>query len=171
MGEGETTRLDFMRIQIICGILGFLLLSSLVVAENKTYAPLPDKVVSAKTVFFVNDSATARFGDDLYQQIKAWNRWQVVTDRSKADLVLVLSASDTVPVVISSASVTGSGQTVYGSGVAAHGNMETQHWHLYVMDAKTGENLWRADASMGGKLWRSWGSIAKSLLADIQKRL
>jgi hypothetical protein len=49
--------------------------------------------------------------------------------------------------------------------------METQHWHLYVMDAKTGENLWRADSSMGGKLWRSWGSIAKSLLSDIEKRI
>jgi glucose dehydrogenase len=44
--------------------------------------------------------------------------------------------------------------------------METQHWHLYVMDAKTGEKLWRADASMGGKLWRSWSSIAKSLLLE-----
>ena len=40
-----------------------------------------------------------------------------------------------------------------------------------VVDAKTGESLWRSDASMGGKLWRSWGSIAKSLLSDIQKRL
>jgi len=156
-----------MRIQIWFALL-VLVLCSLAVAGEKAYAPLPDKVVTAKTVFFVNESGTARFGDDLYQQIEAWNRWQVVTARTKADLVLVLSPSDTVPVVISSASATASEQTVYGTGVTAHGNMETQHWHLYVMDAKTGEKLWRADASMGGKLWRSWGSIAKSLLLDIQ---
>src|SRR6266851_9857313 len=159
-----------MRIQF--NFARLLLLSSVVsVAGQKEYAPLPDKVVAARTVVLVNESGTARFGDDLYQQIVAWNRWQVVTDRGKADLVLVLSPSDTVPVVVSSASATASGQTVYGTGVTAHGNMETQHWHLYVMDAKTGEKLWRADASMGGKLWRSWGSIAKSLLLDIQKRL
>lgn len=160
-----------MKIQIGFAVVGIMLTSAAAIAGEKAYAPLPDKVVAARTIMLVNESGTARFGDDLYQQIVAWNRWQVVTDRGKADLVLVLSPSDTVPVVVSSASATAAGQTVYGTGVAAHGNMETQHWHLYVMDAKTGENLWRADASMGGKLWRSWGSIAKSLLSDIQKRL
>jgi hypothetical protein len=91
-------------------------------------------------------------------KIKAWNRWQVVTGRGKADLVLVLSPSDTVPVVASSASAT-TEQTVYGTGVTAHRNMETQHWHLYVIDAKTGGNLWRADASMGGNPRNCWGSF------------
>lgn len=153
-------------------VFGFLLLCTLIaVAEKKIYAPLPDKVVAAKTVFFINESGTARFGDDLYRQIKTWNRWDVVTDRGKADLILVLSPSDTVPVVVTTASATASGQSASGTRMTAAGNMQTQHWHLYVMDAKTGENLWRADASMGGKLWRSWGSIAKSLLSDIQERL
>ncbi len=160
-----------MKTQFGFALLGLALFSAVAVAGQKEYAPLPDKVVAARTVVLVNESGTARFGDDLYRQIKAWNRWQVVTDRGKADLVLVLSPSDTVPVVLSSASATASEQTVYGTGVTARGNMETQHWHLYVMDAKTGESLWRADASMGGKLWRSWGSIAKSLLSDIQKRM
>jgi hypothetical protein len=76
-----------MRIQIWFALL-VLVLCSLAVAGEKAYAPLPDKVVTAKTVFFVNESGTARFGDDLYQQIEAWNRWKVVTDRTKADLEL-----------------------------------------------------------------------------------
>jgi hypothetical protein len=160
-----------MKTQFGFALLGVALFSAVAIAGQKEYAPLPDKVVAARTVVLVNESGTARFGDDLYRQIKAWDRWQVVTDRGKADLILVLSPSDTVPVVVSSASATASGQTVYGTGVTAKGNMQTQHWHLYVMDSKTGENLWTADASMGGKLWRSWGSIAKSLLADIQKRM
>ena len=159
-----------MRIHIT--LVGFLLLCAVMaVAAKKIYAPLPDKVVAAKTVFFINESGTARFGDDLYRQIKAWNRWDVVTDRGKADLILVLSPSDTVPVVITTVSATASGESASATRMTAAGNMQTQHWHLYVMDAKTGENLWRADASMGGKLWRSWGSIAKSLLSDIQQRL
>ena|SRR5258707_1068004 len=160
-----------MRIQVatFCGVL--LLFAQSAVAEEKIYAPLPDKIVVAKTVFFLNESGTARFGDDLYRQIKAWNRWEVVTARDKADLVLVLSPSDMVPVVVTTGSATTSGQSVSGTTMTAAGNMQTQHWHLYVMDARTGENLWRSDASMGGKLWRSWGSIAKSLLSDIQKRL
>jgi hypothetical protein len=72
--------------------------------------------------------------------------------------------------VIATASTAVSGQSASGTRMTAAGNMQ-QHWHLYVIDAETGDNLWRADASMGGKLWRSWGSIAKSLLSDIQKRL
>ena len=160
-----------MRTQVIAVFASLLLCALTAVAAEKIYAPLPDKVVAAKTVFFINESGTARFGDDLYRQIKAWNRWDVVTDRGKADLILVLSPSDTVPVVITTATATASGQSASGTRMTAAGNMQTQHWHLYVMDAKNGENLWRADASMGGKLWRSWGSIAKSLLSDIQKRL
>ncbi len=153
-------------------VFGYLLLCTLTaVAEKKIYAPLPDKIVAAKTVFFINESGTARFGDDLYRQIKSWNRWEVVGDRGKADLVLVLSPSDTMPVVVTTSSATASGQSASGTTMTAAGNMQTQHWHLYVMDSKTGENLWRADASMSGKLWRSWGSIAKSLLSDIQQRL
>jgi outer membrane protein assembly factor BamB len=160
-----------MRVQAN-SVFAFLLLCVLAaVAEEKIYAPLPDKVVAAKTVFFINESGTARFGDDLYRQIKAWNRWDVVGDREKADLVLVLSASDTVPVVITTSSATAAGQSASGTTMTAAGNMQTQHWHLYVLDARTGENLWRADASMGGKLWRSWGSMAKSLMSDIQQRL
>src|SRR5258708_36029280 len=122
-----------MKTKIGFALLGFVLLSS-AAAEKKAYAPLPDKVVAARTIILVNESGTARFGDDLYQQIVAWNHWQVVTDRGKADLVLVLSPSDTVPVVVSSASATASGQTVYGTGLTAAGNMQTQPWHLYVME-------------------------------------
>jgi hypothetical protein len=113
-----------MKPQISFTLLGLALFSMAAFAEQKDYAPLPEKVVAAKTVMLVNESGTSRFGDDLCRQIKAWNRWQVVTDKGKADLVLVLSPSDTVPVVVSTASATASGQTVYGSGVTAHGNME-----------------------------------------------
>jgi hypothetical protein len=157
-----------MKLYFGISLLGFVL-CCVAVAQEKTYAPLPDKVIAAKTVFLVNDSGTAKFGDALYRQVKEWNRWQVVTDRGKADLVLVLSQQEAVAGVMSSASSTAVGQTASGTGVAVP--ITTQRWYLHVVDAKTGERLWTADATMGGKLWRSWSSIAKSLLSDIQKRL
>ena len=49
-----------MRVQVTT-IFEFLLLFVLTaVADDKIYAPLPDKVVAAKTVFFVNESGTAK---------------------------------------------------------------------------------------------------------------
>jgi hypothetical protein len=159
-----------MRLLVGFPLLGFAMLCvAAATAQEKTYAPLPDKVSAAKTVFFINDSGTAKFGDALYRQLKDWNRWQVVTDRAKADLVLVLSQQDTVAGVMSTASATAVGQTATGTGLAVP--ITTQRWYLHVLDAHTGDRLWTADATMGAKLWRSWGSIAKSLVSDIRKRL
>lgn len=139
------------------------------VAQQKAYAPLPDKITAAKTVFLENDSGTAKLGDELYRQLQSWHRWEVVTDKAKADLILVLSQQDSVAGVVSTASATAVGQTASGTAVAVP--VKTSRWYLHVIDTNTGQKIWTADASMGGKLWRSWGSIAKSLLGDIQKRL
>ena len=72
-------------------------------AEQDKYAPLPEKVVNAKTVFYINDTTSSRFGDDLYQELRKWNRWQVVTDKKKADLILVLSQRDYIEGTIATA--------------------------------------------------------------------
>jgi len=58
---------------------------------NDQYAPLPAQIVSAKTVFLMNETGKAKFGDAIYKQIKTWNRWQVVTSKDQADLVLVVT--------------------------------------------------------------------------------
>ena len=46
--------------------IGFVLLVVLssAAAEKKAYAPLPDKVIAARTIMLVNESGTARFGDN-----------------------------------------------------------------------------------------------------------
>src|SRR5947208_8102328 len=59
-------------------------------ADDK-YAPLPSQIVSAKTVFILNETGKAKFGDAVYKQIKTWNRWQVITDKNQADIVLVVT--------------------------------------------------------------------------------
>jgi hypothetical protein len=138
-------------------------------AGNDKYAPLPDKVVKAKTVFYVNDTGNSRFGDDLYQELKKWNHWQVVTDRSKADLVLVLSQRDTVEGVIATGTAAATGNTATGTAVAAP--IKTSSWFIHLVDSSNGETLWTTRHTLGGRLWQSWGSVARSLLADVQKRM
>jgi hypothetical protein len=114
--------------------------------ESEKYAPLPDKVADAKTVFLINETGKAKFGDALYKQIRTWNRWQIVTNKEQADLILVLTDK---------------------------GGMSSLNpsFYLNVNDPVTGEQLWTARTTMQGKLWRSWGSVAQSLLGDIQKRM
>lgn len=159
-----------MRFLISFALVALTLLCCQVDAvQQKSFAPLPEKIALAKKVFLVNESGTAKLGDELYRQLVRWNRWQVVTDKGNADLILVLNQQETVTGVVSTLSGAATGQTVSGTGVAVP--VKTQKWYLHVVDANTGEKLWTADTSMGGKLWRSWGAIAKSLLGDIQKRL
>jgi len=132
-------------------------------------APLPDKVKSAKTAFLVNDSGSTKLGDAVYRELKAWNHWDVVTDRTKADLVLVLTQRESVEGMVATSSATAVGQKATGSGVGVP--MKSQYWFLHMLDAKNGDRLWTTDTAMGGKLWRTWNSIAKSLVSDIRRRL
>lgn len=138
-------------------------------AANEKYAPLPEKIVKAKTVFLINQTGISRFGDDLYQEIRKWNRWQVVAEREKADLILVLSQRDTVEGTISTATATGTRQTATGTGVTAP--IKSSAWYLHVIEPTTGQTLWTTRHTLGGRLWQSWGSVARSLLSDVQKRL
>lgn len=114
--------------------------------SNDNYAPLPNPIVDAKTVFLINETGKAKFGDAIYKQIKTWNRWQVVTDKAKADLVLVVTDK------------------------GGMGSLNPS-FYLNVIDPKTGNELWTTRTTMQGKLWRSWNSVAETLLGDIQKRM
>lgn len=107
-------------------------------------APLPDKVVTARRVFLINQTGERKLFDAVYRRLKSWGRWEVVTDREVSDLVLAVSNEG----------------AIFG-----------QDWYLRVSDPKTGEQLWTVHATGGMKLWRTWDAIAKDLLADIQKRL
>ncbi len=171
------------RISASVVIIGLCVLA--VAAEKDAYAPLPERVASAKTVFLDNETGTNKLGDAFYREVKKWNRWQVVADRRKADLILVLSKDNSVVGVVSSGSATqtstasattyGQTTTVSGtsnaSGVNVSVPIKAQGWYLHVIDPTSGEKLWSVNATMGGKLWRTWNSIAKSLLSDVQKRL
>jgi hypothetical protein len=150
-------------------LLVLLVLQVHVVAGQDKYAPLPEKVVKAKTVFYINDTTSSRFGDDLYQELKKWNRWQVVGDRKQADLILVLSQRDHIEGTIATATTTTNGNTAYATGASAP--IKSSSWHIYLIDPTNGETVWVSSHTLGGRLWQSWGSVARSLLSDIQKRI
>src|ERR1700736_2839984 len=137
-------------------------------AQDK-YDPLPEKVINARTIFYVNDTGSSRFGDDLYQELEKWNRWEVVTDKKNADLILVLSQRDHIEGRIVIANATTSGHDTYATGTSAP--MKSSVWHIFLIDPTSGETVWVSSHTSGARLWQSWGSVARSLLSDIQKRM
>ena len=137
-------------------------------AQDK-YAPLPEKVINARTIFYVNDTGSSRFGDNLYQELEKWNRWEVVTDKKNADLILVLSQRDHIEGTIATANATTSGQATYATGTSAP--IKSSSWHIFLIDPTSGETVWVSSHTLGARLWQSWRSVARALLSDIQKRM
>jgi hypothetical protein len=60
-------------------------------SAEKSHAPLSPKILSAKTVYLENHGR-ANIADKTYDELKKWGRWEIVEDRNKADLVIVLSS-------------------------------------------------------------------------------
>lgn len=130
----------------VAALFAFCAVCAAQAPESDKYAPLPDQIVNAKNVYLVNETGKAKFGDAVYKQIRTWNRWQVVTDRSKADLILT---------------------------VTDKGGMKSVNpsFYLILTDPKGGNGLWTSRTTMQAKLWRSWDSVAQSLIGDIRKRI
>ena len=137
-------------------------------AQDK-YAPLPEKVINARTIFYINDTGSSRFGDNLYQELEKWNRWEVVTDKKNADLILVLSQRDHIEATITTANATTSGHDTYATGTSAP--IKSSSWHIFLIDPASGETVWVSSHTLGARLWQSWRSVARALLSDIQKRM
>ncbi|HYT21374.1 MAG TPA: hypothetical protein VEW05_14240 [Candidatus Polarisedimenticolia bacterium] len=58
---------------------------------KETYAPLPEKLMQAKTVYVENKTKDAQIADVVFRELLKWKRYVLVTDKSKAELVFVLT--------------------------------------------------------------------------------
>jgi len=65
--------------------------SSDLLAQRK-YAPVPDKVLMAKTVYLDDQSGYPGVNDKAYEELTKWGRFKVVSNRKDADLILLLSS-------------------------------------------------------------------------------
>jgi hypothetical protein len=93
-------------------------------AQNGKYAPLPEKLVAARTVFIQNETGEIKFSDNIRKQLEDWGRWQIVKSKAEADLVLSLQ----------------------------HQQRFHNNFLLVVLDRQSGETLWtvKKDVAIGG---------------------
>ena len=127
------------RLQTKLTLAALIIFPVLILAADQL--PLPDKLVVAHAVFIQNDSGDSKFGDAMYRTLKQWGRWQIVTDRSGADLIAVLDHKD----------------------VFIHNDFT-----LTLIDPKTSEKVWssRRDAAFNAR-----AIISRELTAELRKRL
>ncbi|SRR5579871_602400 len=128
--------------RIVCAIL--IAAIGLYAADDK-YAPLPDRIVTAKTVFLQNDSGEQNLTDQLYRHLEEWGRWKVVMNRNDADIVVSI---DRKPLDSK--------------------DRFRNNFYLHVLDGRTGEPLLTLKRN---KVLGRTGDVAKQLVSDLKNRM
>jgi hypothetical protein len=131
--------------------------------KNPPQAPMPAKILSAKTVFLSVQTDMSEFHlKHAYGELRKWDRWKVVADPHEADLYLVLvSRTDAVgtytAVSVSSSRLTGISIPITAS-----------NYTLFVFDATNKQLLWSAAA---GESFFLKSRDATNLIKKLRKRI
>jgi hypothetical protein len=141
------------------GVAVAMLIVALLPMLAKVRAPLPDKLLAAKTAYLENQSGDAGAGDRLYEHLQKWGRFTVLTDKSKADVVILLSRVEYQgrkfePASNESGAVP-SYRPTYGTRI-----------FLSFIDRQTGELLWSHSETPG-----TVGHAVKTLVKEIRERM
>jgi hypothetical protein len=67
------------------------LVSTPALPKNPKHAPLPRKIVAARTVYIDNQTDSPNVKDKAYVEIVKRTAWRVVEDRAEADIIIVFS--------------------------------------------------------------------------------
>jgi hypothetical protein len=153
-------------------IFGFLVVSSICALakhhEAAQHAPLPAKVIAAKTIFIQNDSGRAEIADKAYQAINAWGRYQIVDSSANADLILILTVSTGQRSTSEHSSVStynaGSGTWTYGS-VDSPGTQTSKFTQVELVDPVTHDTEWTDERPWGRK------SATQELIKGLRQRV
>ena len=151
-------------------VAGFLALTP---ADGQKQLAQSPRILSAKTVCFVNKTGSDAVGKNALAQLKKWGKFQLVADRKEADLVFLLSADPYRGGNI----IFASGQTgTVENGEATEDTVPnynkqspTRYAYLTVVDTKNGDNLW-SDKRLWGGLLTGFNSVGERLVKRLQNQ-
>jgi hypothetical protein len=75
-------------------LVAALVLAIQVPAKQQMLAPIPAKVMQAKTVFVENQSGYDRARDEFADELGKWNRLHIVYNKTGADLLAILTVQN-----------------------------------------------------------------------------
>ncbi len=144
-------------------------------AQAQKQSAKSPKILSAKPVYFDNQTGVDAVGIAALAQLGKWGRFQVVQDKKVADLIFLLSADPYQGGYI----IFASGQT---GTMDAEGHIQQDRVpnynrqapvrvaYLTVIDPKSGQNLWSHSHVWGGLLTGA-NSAGARLVRKLQKQI
>jgi len=147
----------------------YLLCVGLAFAKRKhTHAPLPSKVLEAKTIYIDNETGSAQLGDKAHDEFSKWGRFQIVDGPQKADLVFLLSVREyaghyTTPQTTQTYGRVDDSGNIYATSQTSGGqSVEVIHGRTFLtlIDPATGQNLWSDSLRATGVRPEAWSEVS-----------
>lgn len=146
----------------LCAVV--LLLSGFLTAAKGQKRPLPKRLLSAKSVYFDNQTGYTAVGDDAVRELEKWGRFEVVRRRDDADLVFILT-SETYTDDVSKPAYDGDFEPDF-----LHLPHKPANAYLTVLDGITGQRLWTSSHVWGGLL-TGFNSAGRRLVNRLRKQV
>jgi hypothetical protein len=151
-------------------------LTSLLVATpvlaQKQLAQSP-RILSAKSVYFQNQTGSDAVGKNAMAQLKKWGKFQLVADPKLADLVFLLSADPykSGNIIFASGRTGSTDDSHISEDAVPNYNKQspTRYAYLTVIDLKTGDNLW-SDKHVWGGLLTGRNSVGERLIRELENQ-
>ena len=119
-------------------------------------APVPGRLMDAKSAFVVNDGVWFKLFDKFYAEFAKWNRFRLVQRREEADVMVVLSS--TPGELVGGVAVPSGGMLIGGS---------ESKYYMRISDARDGTPLWADMTGEAGLVSNS----GKRLVSNLRKRM
>jgi len=137
----------------------------LVPAKAQKRRTLPPRLLTAKLVYFENQTGFAAVGGDALRELERWGRFQLVRSPDQAELLFVLSSK-----VESEALANPTEDRRFGPDLSFHFRYRPANAYLTVDDAVTGERLWSGSHAWGGLL-TGFNSAGRRLVHRLRKQV
>jgi hypothetical protein len=110
---------------------------------NEKRGAVPEKVLSAKTIYVDNQTTDAELQHDAYMGLNKWGRYEIVDASQKAEVVLRLSGSSIVKFVSGGdPSATHNPNSVSETSMAGEELAPPGCTRLTLIEPKSGATLW-----------------------------
>ena len=126
---------------------------------------LPPRLLTAKFVYFENQTGFPAVGDESLRELEKWGRFRVVRSPDQAELLFILSSK-----IESDALVNPDDERRFGPDLSFHFRYRPANAYLSVDDAITGERLWSGRHLWGGLL-TGFNSAGRRLVHKLRKQL
>ena len=134
-------------------------------AKAQKRRTLPARLLTAKLVYFENQTGFAAVGNESLRELEKWGRFRVVGSRDQAELLFVLSSR-----IESDALANPNEDRRFGPDLSFHFRYRPANAYLTVDDAVTGERLWSGRHVWGGLL-TGFNSAGRRLIHKLRKQV